>query len=101
MHEIVCSIEDNEQVQKKLDPCKDVELHRTLKETCIFRHPLLPFPNEFGRARMGDMSEVERCNKIECMMIAETMRISTTRYVQKWCMQIANIPVMQAQLYSE
>ena len=27
MHEIVCAIEDNEQVQKKLDPCKDVELH--------------------------------------------------------------------------
>ena len=27
MHEIVCGIEDNEQVQKKLDPCKDVELH--------------------------------------------------------------------------
>ena len=54
MHEIVCAIEDNEQVQKKLDPCKDVELLQDPQETCIFRLPLLPFPNEFGRARMGE-----------------------------------------------
>ena len=27
MHEILCTFENNEQVQKKLDPCKDVELH--------------------------------------------------------------------------
>ena len=101
MHEIVCGIEDNEQVQKNWIRAKMQSSSQDPQETCIFRHPLLPFPNEFGRARMGDMSEVERCNKIECMMIAETMRISTTRYVQKWCMQIANIPVMQAQLYSE
>ena len=94
MHEIVCAIEDNEQVQKKLDPCKDVELHRTLKKRASFDIHYYRFLMNLEE-RAWNMSGVERCNKIECMMIAETTRISTTRHVQKLCMQIAHIPVMQ------
>jgi hypothetical protein len=85
MHEIVCGIEDNEQVQKKLDPCKDVELHRgPSKKRASFDIHYYRFLMNLEERAWGNMSGVERCNKIECMMIAETTRISTTRHVQKF-----------------